>query len=338
MNSPQKIWPMRVRHPIIVIEGPDGVGKTTLAEAIVKDIGGKVLHLTYRYPDRMHQYHTAAMYHVIRAATQGPVVLDRWWASELAYASVYRGGSKWPHMWRMLHRVALRFGFYYVWCDAEQNLEAYNQRYNILRGMREEMYDSGMDKVAREFRDLRNGLIYHGAVDYITQFPFDFNVTVPLIIMGAMQRTQRVNRTFLDTSITDVAGNTANPKVILVGDKSNPKGRRTPFPFFEYGNSSLWMVEAMATMGIREVDCMFINAASPDGVLNTKLMQYVNGHYRLSNDVPVVALGLNAAKYWHEATGKPCDKHLSHPAYTRRFNNTNLSDYYYIKEKLIDKR
>lgn len=326
------LWP-RVRHPIIVIEGPDGVGKTSLAEAIVKDIGGKVVHLTYRYPNNMHQYHTAAMYHVIRAATKGPVVLDRWWASELVYANIYRGGSKWPHMWRMLHRVALRFGFYYVWCDSESDLKKYNQRYNILRGKREEMYDSGMDKVAQEFRDLCDGLIRHDAVHDITKFPFDFNTTVPDVVQGAMRRLQSVNQTFLDLNIVDVAGNTNNPKVVLVGDKFELKGRRTQFPFFEYDGSSLWMVEAMTTMGIKERDVMMINAAAPDGSPNSKLMQYVRAYY----DKPIVALGLNAAKYWLDANHKPVTRTFSHPSYTRQFNDKDLTEYRILKEQYIDR-
>ncbi len=47
---------------IIVLDGPDAVGKTTLAEAFLKKYPDtKYLHLIYRWQDKIFDYHTAAM-------------------------------------------------------------------------------------------------------------------------------------------------------------------------------------------------------------------------------------------------------------------------------------
>ena len=40
-------------YPIIVLEGPDGSGKTTLARHLVELLGAEYLHLTYRWPTKM---------------------------------------------------------------------------------------------------------------------------------------------------------------------------------------------------------------------------------------------------------------------------------------------
>ena len=104
------------KYPIIVLEGPDGSGKTTLAKMLVDEYGFAYRHLTYRFKDRMHLYHWAALELCLKDAETGPVVLDRWWPSEIVYADVFRGGSKWPLWPRMLDRVALKHGVTYVWC------------------------------------------------------------------------------------------------------------------------------------------------------------------------------------------------------------------------------
>jgi hypothetical protein len=138
------------KFPIIVIEGPDGVGKTTLSQALCKYIDAKYVHLTYRFKDRMHLYHGAALSYALKVSKRQPVVIDRWWPTEVAYANAYRGGTKWPLLHRQLERAALRHGVSYVFC-LPKDRGRYLEHFNVLKGKREEMYDSGMDRVYDEF-------------------------------------------------------------------------------------------------------------------------------------------------------------------------------------------
>lgn len=118
----------KTRYPIIVLEGPDGVGKTSLGTALTKYLGAKYLHLTYRFKDRMDLYHSAAIRLCVRWADKQPVVLDRWWISEILYAEAYRGGSPFIKRHFMLEEIANQTGLTYVVCLPEDR-DRYFQYY-----------------------------------------------------------------------------------------------------------------------------------------------------------------------------------------------------------------
>lgn len=128
-------------HPIYILEGPDGSGKTTLAERMVELLGARYIHLGHRFVDNMFEYHTAAIEIALRESMSRPVVIDRWWPSEIIYSSVFRGGSRWPHMGRMLDRVALKQGVTYVDCLPSDEA-AYFARFEKLRESGREMFDT----------------------------------------------------------------------------------------------------------------------------------------------------------------------------------------------------
>ncbi len=118
------------RYPIFVFEGPDGAGKTTLALALNEYLGGRYIHLTYRFRDKMDLYHYAAIRLAAHLAQHQPVVIDRWWISEVLYAEAYRGGSKFMKRHFLLEHVANKMGVVYVACipgDREGYLENYRQ-------------------------------------------------------------------------------------------------------------------------------------------------------------------------------------------------------------------
>lgn len=109
---------------IIILEGPDGAGKTTLAEALRHRL----------QPDRMTQIVKHGPYTNLvpeelckiyfRSMTQAltyndHVIMDRSWLSERIYGNVYRGGADRVDMprKRMLERVALARGAVVVHCQ-----------------------------------------------------------------------------------------------------------------------------------------------------------------------------------------------------------------------------
>lgn len=134
------------KYPIIILEGPDGVGKTTLAEALQEYLGARYIHLTYRWKDKMDLYHRSAIMNCAHLAQHHPVILDRWWISEILYAEAYRGGSKFMKSFFLLDYVATKIGAVYVACLPEDR-ERYIQHYHVLKDSRAEMYDEGMERV-----------------------------------------------------------------------------------------------------------------------------------------------------------------------------------------------
>jgi hypothetical protein len=80
--------------PIMVLEGPDNGGKSTLAKGLAKHLNGVVLHSTYRFKGHMMAYHLAQFRKALRLANKQPVIMDRWWPSEVAYGNTFRMGPE----------------------------------------------------------------------------------------------------------------------------------------------------------------------------------------------------------------------------------------------------
>lgn len=122
------------RYPIIVLEGPDGVGKSSLGLALTKYLGAKYLHLTYRFRDKMDLYHYAAIRCCAHWAQNQPVILDRWWVSEILYAEAYRGGSPFIKRHFLLEHIANKIGLTYVVCLPENRQQYFDHYLTVKAG------------------------------------------------------------------------------------------------------------------------------------------------------------------------------------------------------------
>lgn len=140
------------RYPILVFEGPDGCGKTSLARAMQEYLGARYIHLTYRWKDKMHLYHYAAIRVAAHLAQHQPVLIDRWYPSEIIYAEAYRGGSKFARHFLLLEHIANKIGLTYVVCFPDDR-ERYLAHYNELKGKRAEMYDEGLERVYDGYKE-----------------------------------------------------------------------------------------------------------------------------------------------------------------------------------------
>jgi thymidylate kinase len=169
------------KYPIFVVEGPDGAGKTSLCEALKQVASYRYstnvgyIHLTYRWKDRMHLYHTAALHYAARLSRHQPVIVDRWWPSEIVYADAYRGGSKFvKHYFRLEHAATL-MGLTYVLC-LPADRERYLAHFDELKNKRDEMYLEGMQRVYdgyaelyRDYLSLRNNVITYDMFDWYAE-------------------------------------------------------------------------------------------------------------------------------------------------------------------------
>jgi len=100
---------------IIILEGPDGVGKTTLANEIKTIYGKEVYYLHLRVHKDMKRWHTASA----RLATKKQdedklVILDRHWPSEQCYSYIFRKGPSYDP--EELYYDLKEIGTKYIWC------------------------------------------------------------------------------------------------------------------------------------------------------------------------------------------------------------------------------
>lgn len=131
---------------IIVLEGADGTGKTTLANVLQNTFpGSKYIHATWsRELDcRMLEYHMGILseaYNFIQK-TNLPVIIDRLWLSEAIYAEVFRSGSRYPQEAKIIDKFIEMIGGINIMCLSD-NLKKHAERFDILKSERLEMYQN----------------------------------------------------------------------------------------------------------------------------------------------------------------------------------------------------
>ncbi len=101
-------------HPIIILEGPDACGKTTLGKKFCELHRGRYMHMTLR--KEMHLHQVAAITRAVKLAEHQPVIIDRHWPSEQIYAGVYRNGSHLSDEAAFVDRALAELGVFYVGC------------------------------------------------------------------------------------------------------------------------------------------------------------------------------------------------------------------------------
>ena len=217
------------RYPIYIIEGPDGSGKTTIGQAMAECMGAHYMHLTYRFRCDMFNYHTAAIEKAIRLSATQPVIIDRWWPSELIYAQAFRGGSKWPMMGRMLDRVALKHGATYVMCVPTDE-DRYFSRFDELKATGREMFDT-MSSVYGQYVDLLKSMenrhdVVHYSIDADGQHMDEF---IEGLIVDGEANVNAIDESWRDNKVRCVSGN-MNANTLIVGNSRNTY-RREMWPY-----------------------------------------------------------------------------------------------------------
>lgn len=318
---------------IIVLDGPDGTGKTTLAKAMCKQLHADYLHLTYRWKDRIFDYHTAAIRYAARKMC--PVVIDRWWPSEAVYAKAFRGGSTWPLQGRLCQRVARKFAVVYVYCLPDSVQSAVKQHTQLAQ-IREEMYDDITD-VADLYLKLWHGehthpdtgqyidqLIRTGGVheqaDHfcytISTWGHIINLFIERIAAAAVTWREAQFQPALQYNNWNLLGHMEKAEYLIVGEQVNPKFRRLFWPFYDYGNSSLLLTQALHKLNLDESRFMWANALNHDGTKNTLIHTLLE-----QKPLKVITLGAIARKLLENERVFAA---LPHPAWVKRFGRVDM--------------
>lgn len=314
---------------LVIIDGPDCSGKSTLAEQLVERYDGVHLHQTYRFKEKMFTYHTARLRKAIQLSQSRLVVMDRLWMSEAIYASVYRGGTKWPHEGRMMDRIIRKHGGVYIICSGDPSI--ISARHAEMKKKRVEQFNDSMEKIAGLFNSLYFGDTSHRSDDYVGHLAaiggmvrrsdtLHYSIesegqNLPLFLDAVGDTIEDLRQSqyepALDPDNHNLLGHLVDAEYLIVGDQVNPKSRHLRWPFYDYGHSSLYLSETLHALNFDETLAMWTNANNaPDHLEELTEIQ----------DFKVVALGQQAQKRI-EKLGIELHASIPHPQWSKRFSN-----------------
>lgn len=319
---------------LLLIDGPNAAGKSFLANTIQQLYPGtKIVHCTYRFGKIMWHYHLAALRRCLRHAESGLVVLDRSWMSEEIYAHVYRDGTAWPQEGRIMQKLLLKHAVISVVCILDRQSATDQVLKHRQVGYHSPQFVAKPAVVAERYWQLWHGAEKSGAVPitYVdsiietggfkkSSFSAKYEIGkegrdvkgfISSAIEMMLRRRESQYQPALEFNIRNVAGHLQTAKWLLVGDTVNHPDYKRCWPFMIHANSTLFMAQAMNTLGCSEEEFMWTNVDCAEGHLEKLLA--------LKPGLKVVALGLKA----ESTLNKMGITHtlVPHPSYGKRFMN-----------------
>lgn len=283
---------------IIVIEGADGTGKTTLAGVLEKR-GFEYRHqgpplngvnLFQHYADEL------------LSCRGKKVVMDRLHVGELIYGPVMRGKSLITvEELRLLNRLLFGLGGKVIFCDTD---DAVIER-NWLRRRGQEYLDDA-DKLYEVMFQYRRLFDQEFTAD--DHHVYDYRTSVVNKLLESMTEPSSLPE--------GVIGHPRN-RFLFIGEKANGL---PDLPFFTMDNSSGYLNKCLWAAGYKEHELAFTNAGSFRGIPRELYPIWDQNRQQV-----VVTLG----KVAHEACVNQAVPHLEapHPSYVKRFDSKKIGKY-----------
>ncbi len=284
---------------IIVVEGGDGTGKSTLAHALEKDLGYGFVHMSIPDPiDQPYRYWLKRALLEVRRATRagkGGIIIDRLHWSEDVYGAL-RGGSKLTaHERWLLEGWLLAHDARVIRCTLSRDEAWANALKNpTAKHHDKETFDRVYDGYERPWTSLVKRWTYnYGFDDYEN-------------VMGALTLTGR------GLPATHQGIGTSSPGIVFVGEQHNGCETKTcADPMVFQGQSGVYLRQALALAGL--------------DLNNIHLVNAFHGGKRL--DIPfkearIVTLGGAADRAISTEHGT-----VPHPQWFRRFCYNEIDEY-----------
>jgi len=333
---------------IIVIEGADGAGKTTLARALMRHSTGHAQYIHATRPEKQWPYATDLLHQAVDNELRGcHTILDRHWVSDNIYYTIdpneeARSGI---HV-RRQDSVLGRFGAYYILCAPDAMLLM--NEYTKLEQQRPEMWGKkyeGMFRVMQKYRFLWFGLPGEPGNQYTDQMishdPWTkrpltmlydrFNVNdIEQWARSAWQRMSFETQPFIDADpvrnliaddeVLNLSGSLLTCQALLVGERAGRIKAPMHWPFYSNKGSSAYLTSSLHEANIWERDVALVNAYSTVNMSTKPLevcLRWLKAH---RPEVKVIALGKEAT-YALDALGHTNYVMIPHPQWARRFNH-----------------
>ena len=328
---------------IIILDGPDGAGKTTLADSIKSRalaLGSKAVvhHLGAPEEGTAWRLHLDAIIAYIQEAfDQDTVVIaDRHFMSEGIYGDVYRKGSEYPIAMRHIDRLLHRFRALRVICAPP--VEHVKETFERLKGEREEMYNDSMDKIATRYlhlwsahpnptslpgKDYLQQLAFNGGT-YDTAGWYHYDVTThgkdlreysSFLLHELDEEQDLLPEDLLDIHKWNFTGFPHEHAVLLVGDKMSSKNALN-IPFLSNEASSLFLARTLQTICADESKIVMANVNDLGGTSTVRGLSELCGR--------VIVLGREAERTMRQY-GLPYHACVRHPQHASRFNHHDSS-------------
>lgn len=304
---------------IIILEGPDGAGKSTLAQRLADDLSTEFSKITLHhhgpYPGVKNPCvrYLASMRRRQHQGNSELVIMDRSWLSEPIYGRALRNG--WdrvgPASRRMLERVAYKCGVLLVVCLPPY--EVVEENWAKRKGAELIQAPEYLKSVYRDYQ-----MKLYQETDLVP-LHYDFDEDGNSSTYGRiLDRVRQVTEQRPPATGIGVWG---PESTLLVGEKVSKHGiPDLPFVSFHDGGCSAWLARNLEEWQVPEFSLYWINSdgLSPD--------------FLGREDAPtkVVALGNKAAKWCRNAGVE--HRAVEHPAYWKRFHYTH--EYTSLKEAL----
>lgn len=310
---------------LVILEGPDGAGKSTLAARLVKDLDARYVHLgpLPGVSQGLARFYLEAMLPALLGYQN--VVMDRSWISEPIYGDVHRGGEDrvGPIYARMLERVALRCDPLLVLCLPD--LPTCTANYRARKGQELLRHEEDLASVWRAYRQLLHAQRSTWALalpttvyDYAQE---DSGGGLYRAVRGVAQLGGNKHRGEhggmmpgrlehpLDVA---TAGNLAAP-VVLVGEgfanqKNHDPLQQHPFVSFSGLGCSAWLTKGLLDVGMGEANLLWANAD-----LGAETLRRVIAPFKRER---IYALG---AKAFEALDGLDGVVPVTHPQHAKRF-------------------
>lgn len=279
---------------IIVLEGPDGGGKTTLAHQLCK-----LYNLEYHHEDPPPPKVNVLEHYglLLEAARDRNVVFDRLAYGETVYGPIMRGTDRLGRDgWRVFNRLMMAVGAFHVlvlppWETCLDNWRAkrtgdYVQDELLYR------------EIHREYRVMPHDLLFDYTQDELVGPGDHMHV--------ALKRKQALPRGLIGSPTA---------KYLLVGERGGNILSPLDLPFFGTDNSAQYLNRALDLAEFEEKDLAFVNAYLLKSAVPNNIPRFER----------VIALGEKAADV--------CEaQHIEHtivphPQFWRRFHYYDVQSY-----------
>lgn len=303
---------------VVLIEGADGTGKTTLAEAF-QDRGFQYVHQGPFDEDPF--WETLFLVH----NRPQKLVLDRSHLGEQVYGPLYREEDALGHARRrMIDRYLLARGGIVVVAEPPYEEAQANWAEGKERG--EEMFEDriGHWKSYQRFGAMISTMYSLTGPGALPDFHSRPRTELPVVRFdytswdsGLDAFAEQVLERAPDRNRGPGIGHWSQGGIVLVGHRANPRTNPMYLPFVSDQGCAPWLAAKLEQWGVAEAELYWVNAEDDRGLeTDGRFLQYLQPRR-------VIALG-NEAQRWVKRRSLPAEtemQHVPHPQYWRRFHH-----------------